>query len=413
MLCQFTVKNYRSIKESLTLDMQATSISDHTDDIITGTDGEKFLPLAVIYGPNGSGKSTVLEAIANLLMKVMRPICAVCEKDCSEKLKKIPTVPFKFAKDTLNSPTEFEIYFRVNNTEYNYNLNVKSDIVVYESLYKRSINSKRKSTIFIRNIKNDKNIELSGTLKKLSVSEVTDTLPLLSYLAITNKKNSTIKEVISWIEEGINMVDYGNPHFEAKIPISSSKKIKDLILTMIKEMDIGIEDYRVDDKNENKVKLFTKHIVNNKEFELDLIEESSGTFKLFGIMPRVAKSLIDGQTLLIDELDAKIHPKLLKYIISLYRSKDSNSNGAQLIFTSHDLYTMNSELFRRDEIWFIAKNIEQASKIYSLVEFKDEDGKKVRNDARYEKQYLEGRYGADPYLRKIINWGDFFDETRQ
>ena len=104
-------------------------------------------------------------------------------------------------------------------------------------------------------------------------------------------------------------------------------------------------------------------------------------------------------------LCAKIHPVLLKYIIMLFNNLEINKHGAQLIFTSHDLSTMNNEIFRRDEIWFVAKGNDQNSKLYSLVEFKAGNGEIIRKDAKYDKQYLEGKYGADPYLRKIIDWG--------
>ena len=132
---------------------------------------------------------------------------------------------------------------------------------------------------------------------------------------------------------------------------------------------------------------------------------SSGTKKLFGLLPFIAKSLSVGTTLVIDELDAKIHPVLLKYIIMMFNDMKINQHGAQLIFTSHDLSTMNSEVFRRDEIWFVAKGNKENSKLYSLVEFKNDKGESVRKDAKFDKQYLEGKYGADPYLRKIIDWG--------
>ena len=111
-----------------------------------------------------------------------------------------------------------------------------------------------------------------------------------------------------------------------------------------------------------------------------------------------------------DELDAKIHPQLLKHIIQMFTDLTINKKHAQLIFTSHDLSTMNSELFRRDEIWFVAKENEENSKLYSLVEFKNEKGESVRKDAKYDKQYLEGKYGADPYLRRIIDWRQVSEE---
>ena len=115
-------------------------------------------------------------------------------------------------------------------------------------------------------------------------------------------------------------------------------------------------------------------------------------------------SLLNGTILVIDELDAKVHPLLLKYIIHLYTDLSINQKHAQLIFTSHDISTLNAQNFRRDEIWFVAKGNRQNSQLYSLVEFKNEDGESVRKDARFDKQYLEGKYGADPYLRKIIDW---------
>ena len=126
---------------------------------------------------------------------------------------------------------------------------------------------------------------------------------------------------------------------------------------------------------------------------------------MFGLLPFIAKSLVYGTTLVIDELDAKIHPVLLQNVIERFTDLNINRKGGQLIFTSHDLSTMNSTLFRRDEIWFVAKGNGQNSKLYSLVEFKNDKGESVRKDAKFDKQYLEGKYGADPYLKKIIDWG--------
>ncbi len=410
MLCQFTVRNYKSIKDYLTLDMQATSISEHGDKIIVNKDDTKLLPLAVIYGPNGSGKSNVISAINHLITKIMLPICTTCDQSkCLNKLfmKKTPTVPFKFDLESLNSPTEFEVFFRTDLAEYKYNLSIKDEEVLYESLYKKNIGGVRPKMIFVRDSNSVQKFELCSSLKKISISGITETLTLLSYLAITNKNNPIIKDVISWFEGSIEIADFGNPNEEMSLNISKSPKLKSLLLKMFKEMDIDICDYRFQDRNEDYVDIFTKHNISGYESELKLDEESNGTIKLFGIMPYIVRSLTDGSIFIADELDAKLHPKLLRYIIELYRNPESNSKGAQLIFTSHDLSTMNSELFRRDEIWFAAKNINQSSMLYSLVEFKDSYGKSIRKDAKFDKQYLEGRYGSDPYLVKVINWEEY------
>ena len=138
--------------------------------------------------------------------------------------------------------------------------------------------------------------------------------------------------------------------------------------------------------------------------EIKLEEESSGTRKLLSCLARINDCLEKGNLLIADELDAKLHPKLLRYIIDLFTNPDRNPKGAQLLFTSHDISTMNKDVFRRDEIWFCAKNPYGASKLYSLCSFRKEDGTVTRKDEAYGKRYLEGRYGADPYIRKIISW---------
>ena len=124
----------------------------------------------------------------------------------------------------------------------------------------------------------------------------------------------------------------------------------------------------------------------------------------FSVLPYVIIALNEGRLIIIDELDAKLHPKLLKYIITLFKTPDINKNGAQLLFTSHDLTTMNNTVFRRDEIWFAALNSARESEIYSLYDIRTVDDKHINNTASYSKQYLDGRYGADPYLRNILEW---------
>ena len=192
---------------------------------------------------------------------------------------------------------------------------------------------------------------------------------------------------------------------EMSTAIAKSDELKQLMLNMIKEMDLDIDDFRVEE-DDGDIEAYMSHNVGGYVEELSHFEESSGTQKIFGVLPVIADSLVFGRTLVIDELDAKVHPLLLKYMIELYTNPLSNKKGAQLIFTSHDLSTMNSNVFRRDEIWFVAKGNQQNSKLYSLVEFKNKNGESVRKDAKFDKQYLEGKYGADPYLKKFIDWGD-------
>ena len=405
MLSQFTVKNYKSIRDEITFDMQAAAISEHEDRVIKAADGEVFLPVSAIYGPNGGGKSNVLEALHTLDSKVLRPLCATCDKsDCDIKARKMPIEPFAFAKETRELPTEFEVFFRTKIAEYRYILHVKQDEVVYESLDRVKMDTGRSSGLFSRE---GNKIELKGTFAKFKISEdISATLPLLSYLGITYKKNEIINDVLEWFEDSIDFLNYGNPFQEIRTAVAKSEDVKKLILDMIKEMDLDIEDFRIEEKDDESIEVYTKHTVNGFSTELTLSDESSGRRKLFGLLPFIAKSLVEGTTLVIDELDAKIHPLLLQHVIMMFNDMSINKKGAQLIFTSHDLSTMNNEAFRRDEIWFVAKGNAQNSKLYSLVEFKNSKGESVRKDAKFDKQYLEGKYGADPYLRRIIDWSD-------
>lgn len=404
MLCQFTVKNFKSIRDEVTFDMQAAAISEHEDRIIKEVDNEFYLPVSAIYGPNGGGKSNVLEALHSLVTKVLRPLYATSNnEEIAIKMKKQVIEPFAFDEETINEPTEFELFFRTALAEYRYALVVNKDVIEYERLDRIKFETGRRSALFERN---QEEIVLKGVFAKLKTSdELSDTLPLLSYLGITYKKNEVVRDVLEWFNEEIDFLNYGNPVQELRMAVSKSEDVKKLMLQMIQEMDLDIVDFRVEEKENERIEVFTKHIVDEYEAELDLMDESSGTRKLFGLLPFIAKSLLMGTTLVIDELDAKIHPVLLKYLIMTFSNMEKNKKGAQLIFTSHDLSTMNSDVFRRDEIWFVAKGNYQNSKLYSLVEFKNKKGESVRKDAKFDKQYLEGKYGADPYLRKIIDWG--------
>lgn len=404
MLCQFTVKNFKSIRDEVTFDMQAAAISEHEDRIIKDKDEELYLPVSAVYGPNGGGKSNVLEALHSLVTKVLRPLYATSNnEEIAIKMKKLVIEPFAFDEEIRNESTEFELFFRTEMAEYRYELTVKKEIIEYERLDRIKLETGRKSALFERD---EDEITLKGAFARLKTSdELSNTLPLLSYLGITYSKNEVVQDVLDWFDEEIDFLNYGNPMQELRMAISKSEDVKKLMLQMIQEMDLDIVDFRVEEKENDRIEVFTKHVVDEYEAELNLFDESSGTKKLFGLLPFIAKSLLKGTTLVIDELDAKIHPVLLKYLIMTFSNMEKNKKGAQLIFTSHDLSTMNSEVFRRDEIWFVAKGNRQNSKLYSLVEFKNKKGESVRKDAKFDKQYLEGKYGADPYLRKIIDWG--------
>ena len=168
MLCQFTVKNYKSIRDEVTFDMQAAAISEHEDRIIRDKDGEIFLPVFAIYGPNGGGKSNVLEALHTLAVKVLRPLYATGDNE--ERIflqKKMIIEPFAFSEETKSEPTEFEIFFRTELAEYRYILHVKREVVVYERLDRVKMDTGRRSALFERG----EEIMLKGAFAKLKISD--------------------------------------------------------------------------------------------------------------------------------------------------------------------------------------------------------------------------------------------------
>ena len=318
MLCQFTVKNFKSIRDEVTFDMQAAAISEHEDRIIKDKDEELYLPVSAVYGPNGGGKSNVLEALHSLVTKVLRPLYATSNnEEIAMKMKKLVIEPFAFDEETRNEPTEFELFFRTAMAEYRYELIVKKEVIEYERLDRIKLETGRKSALFERD---EDEITLKGAFARLKTSdELSDTLPLLSYLGITYSKNEVVQDVLDWFDEEIDFLNYGNPMQELRMAVSKSEDVKRLMLQMIQEMDLDIVDFRVEEKENDRIEVFTKHVVDEYEAELNLFDESSGTKKLFGLLPFIAKSLLRGTTLVIDELDAKIHPVLLKYLIMTFQ----------------------------------------------------------------------------------------------
>lgn len=403
MLCQFSVKNFRCIKDEITLDMQAADIDEKKDSLLIDSDEEKFLPLAVIYGPNGGGKSTILDAIYSLCTKIMRPILAANNDELKNESFNSEIQPYRFDEESEKECTDFEIFFRTSKYEYQYCLSVFKMDIIDESLYHKRIGGRQYTKIFSRN-KNEA-IQLKGSLKEYSAEGISETLPLLSYLAITHLENAVIKDVIEWFRNQVVFLDYKRSDMEQYMGISDDSNIKPMIINMLQGMGIDITDYHIEKtKDPTLIKIYTIHEINGKKYQLNLHDESSGTIKIFNIIPFIIEALSKGCTLIVDELDAKLHPLLLQYIIQLFNDSSLNKNKGQLIFTSQDVITMTEDHFRRDEIWFAAKNVEEVTQVYSLVEFKENQQNDSKKDISYQESYMEGRYGADPFLRKLVEW---------
>lgn len=410
MLCQFTFKNFKSYRDETVFDMQATNVPEFSDSLIPSP-GPRFsplLPVSVIYGPNAGGKSGILEALTYLISKVVQPLWSTSRKRNPLLMTLSEYDPFLFDDHSSDLPTEFELYFRTTNAEYCYTLVQHREQIFSESLYRAKLSEKRRCPILL--FTRDKNgIDLGPSLRSRKINSdntgINPDLPYLSFLAI-NYHLPFIEEAISWFDSCLS-INYAQKGRDLSVAVFPDGKIKDLFLTLLHSMDIPITDYREEilDADEGKYrKIYTTHQVNGHPYQLSLNDESQGTIKILSFLPSVVVSLAQGSLLIVDELDAKIHPKLLRHLVTLYTNRTCNPKGAQLIFTSHDLSTMKSDLLRRDEIWFAAKTEDSASELWSLYELRDETGARVKSTAAYDKQYLEGRYGADPYLRQMLDW---------
>ena len=397
MLCQFSVKNYKSYRDETTLEMQAENIKEFEDSLILSEkDSKKFLPISVIYGPNAGGKSNLLEAFVTLSTNVVFPIAMI-----KQTIKVLPMqiVPYKFCDE--ETPTEFEVYYRVGKSEFRYNIDFLKDKIVYESLYVLTENAKRPAKVFIR--ENDI-IDLGDELERNKVKTNNNLeIPFLSFLSVSYDID-IIKQAIEFFLNTM-IISFSNDDIENTLnDMAFENEIKHKVIELFRNMDIDVVDYRAEKISNDNYKIFMKHIINGKEYELNLSDESKGTQKLFSLLPKLISSLNYGSLTLIDEMDAKLHPKLIEYIIEMYKSPKINKKGAQLIMTSHDLTTMTSDIYRRDEILFASKNVENVSELYSLYEIRDVKGERIRAKTPFNKQYAEGKYGADPYLQRILEW---------
>lgn len=402
MLCQFTFKNFKSYKNEVTLDLQATKAIGFNESLLQSANNkEKFLPVSVIYGPNAGGKSNVLNAFGFVYSLVMNPISLF---KTSNRKPMAKWSVFAFDDVSRSSAAEFELFFRPNNEfEYKYFIKVLENKIVEENLYRLKLKSGSRITdVFERN---NNGIKLGACINKHSINtEVNDKMPFLSFLYI-NYKLEPINIVIDWFEH-CYIRDYSDPDTEQYILVSDDAEVKENLIKLLNSVGINISNFEFVERPSKKetYDLVFDHTVNDRTFRLNIDLESAGTQKLFTVLPYVLLVMSEGGILVIDELDAKLHPKLLKFLVMLFKNPEINTKNAQLIFTSHDVSTMKSSVFRTDEIWFACKLADESSELYSLADIRDENNNHIQPSAAFDKQYLEGRYGADPYFQNMVEW---------
>ena len=410
MLIRFSFKNFKSFKDENCLDMEATSLKEHEYNIVK-TENGNYLKIATIYGANASGKTNVLQAFYYMKKKVL------ISDDSSMSTNLSEDDVYTFMVNNKPIGLEVEILAK-NNKIYKYGFEILNNTIISEWLYEKKIN--KFYEIFERTnndikIKDDKN-------KLLRLANVDERNLFLNVFSKMDKKNEDFKNVYEWFKNA-NYLNLGDPNFEKmlnnriSLKIIEDVKYKEELLKFIKTFDSTIYSINISPKSLEELKK-TNGVVkvelvhngeNKKKKALPLILESNGTMKMFHLFDFLTDTLKKGMVLFVDELDAKLHPLLTRYIINLFHNSEKNIGNGQLIYSTHDTVNLNKETFRRDEIWFAEKNKDGVSELYSLSDYKIEDEygntKKVRNDATYNKDYLTGRYGAIPVLEEFnINY---------
>ena len=404
MLIKFSFKNFKSFKNENCLDMEATSLKEHEYNVAKIGNGE-YLKVSAIYGANASGKTNVLQAFDYMKKRILVSDDSIKNSPIDEE----NVYSFMINNDPI--ALEVEILAK-NNKIYKYGFEVLKDTIISEWLFEKRVN--KFYSIFER-----ENNNVSMKPNKISdLVNIDERTLFLNIYSKIDRNNEDFSNVYDWFVNS-TYLDLGNPNFErfinnrVSLKILSDENYKKELLKFIKTFDSGIEGIKTTPDSIEAVKsnngiidIEVIHKGENGELKaLPFYLESNGTRKMFHLFDFFMDALKNGMVLFVDELDAKLHPLLTRYIINLFHNSDTNKGNGQLIYSTHDTVNLNKETFRRDEIWFAEKDKDGISEIYALSDYILEDdknaGKKVRNDATYNKDYLTGRYGAIPVLEEF------------
>ena len=415
MLINFSFGNFCSFRDIKSLRMEAGRVDDLTESVIE-KDGFRLLPVAAIYGANSSGKTNVIKALGWFRYIVTKN----SKLDPDDALLQLP---FLLDVQTREAPTVFEIQILLDSTVYRYGFEYLPTEIVSEWLYEKEVKPYAKERRLFQREKQEIDISSEYFPEGKNKKELTRTNRL--FLSLVAQLNGNISQklikylsrcnTISGIEGG------GYEQLSLKMIEHHSEGYQEA-MELFKKLDLGFTEIEVEEKevpNGHKERLaalqdvdpqknqnakdyetYTTHNVYDKEgkvvgytrFNAEIFE-SNGTKKIISLSGPIFHTLLHGRVLFVDELDAQLHPILTRAIVRLFMDKETNPKGAQLVFTTHDTHLLDKEYLRRDQVWFTEKDATEASDLYSLLEFKE------RNDRNFEKNYIQGRYGAIPFIK--------------
>lgn len=417
MLLDFTVENYRSFYEKKSFSMLAQKLSEGAKENVTSTMSYDILKTLAVYGANSSGKSNLINAL-----QVMKH-CVLSSVRLNPN-DTLPYDPFLLMKGN-SKPTLFEVTFLKNGFCYRYGFSYTQTAIVDEWLFRKTSQRSKEQALFIRN-EDGIAFEDNKFPEGIVDADLNSNRLFLSLRAQLGGEIS--KQVISWFEKDINVASgLNNQEYRgfSQMLFHKKEEASKEALRLFKKLNLGFGEISTHEEEitipndvpkelmplltkvagQRKIEIESVHNLYNKKgascgsvkFSFDE-KESSGTKKLFDMSGPIFDTLENGAVLVIDELDAKMHPLISQEIIRLFNSPEKNPKNAQLIFTTHDTHLLSTKMLRRDQVWFTEKNGTEQTDLYCLIDIVLPDGTKPRNDANYEKNYIAGRYGAIPYI---------------
>jgi len=419
MLIQFNFKNFKSFRDEASLDLSAAKMTEFSDRVVS-EGNDKILPMAAIYGANASGKSNIYNAFEYMADYVVE---SFKYGDEEEKFEGYRPTPFLFDSVSNDAESSFEVYFTIPGDKaektYNYGFCVDRHGVTEEWLNSKAKTARKYTSILYRSTE-ENTLDLSG-LPKSSRDNIQVALEkqVLIVSLGAKLKVTKCKDIRDWFMAN-EFADFGDPFtnffLSRRLPkgfvddASVQKKVIEYFASFdehIKDFEIEKLPHDADSKEETyKISSLHKKIDSDTFAAIPLSMESAGTLKMFALYPELQDVLEKGSVFFIDELNARLHPLLVRNFLLTFLNPEINTKHAQLIFTTHDTWQLSNQLLRRDEVWFTEKDEQGISKLYSLADFVDESGTRIRKDESYEKNYLIGKYGAIPTLKSI----DIFKE---
>lgn len=415
MLLRFEVSNHRSIKEAAEFSMIAIDTGRVAARPVESI-SKSVLATAGIYGPNASGKSNLLSSLYWLSRAVR---VSLRSWDAF-----IPTEPFKF-DDWSSKNSTFNIEITVHGVRYSYSLEVNETSVIFEGLY--SYPKQYRRTLFeregadfslrrglgsisgTRELLTPTTLALSAAMRfdepevRLFAQELGGIIALGSRLRPERKAGVLRKGRPSSYETEL-MFSEGSYREQGLLSENEHPEIlvnRDSALALLRFADLGIDDVEVIEEagelGSSRRRLRFVHSIAKENRAFDFEEESAGTQTWFGLIGPVLYALQSGRTVLFDEIDASLHPKLSARLLELFHDPKTNPTGAQLIFTTHDTSLLSH--LNRDEVWLTEKGRDGATTLTALAEY---GGDKVRRSLNLEKAYLQGRFGAVPELDQYM-----------